>query len=121
MEATELFDAADFGLQPVRVERFGPFVFGQHEHERRPAARRRSDGDGVRVVLRAAGTGGGWESMQQTIAFSDEIQREDIVLCEQVQRGLRSASYDRGRFSALRENGVHHFQQLLWRELREDV
>jgi choline monooxygenase len=63
------------------------------------------------------GTGGGWESMQQTIAFSDEIQREDIVLCEQVQRGLRSASYDRGRFSALRENGVHHFQQLVWRAL----
>jgi choline monooxygenase len=49
------------------------------------------------------GTGGGWESMQQTIAFSDEIQQEDIVLCEQVQRGLRSRSYDAGRFSAKRE------------------
>ena len=36
------------------------------------------------------GTGPGWESMQQTIAFSDQIQQEDIVLCEQVQRGLRS-------------------------------
>jgi choline monooxygenase len=59
------------------------------------------------------GTGGGWESMQQTIAFSDEIQQEDIVLCEQVQRGLRSSSYDRGRFSARRENGVHHFQKLV--------
>lgn len=59
------------------------------------------------------GTGGGWESMQQTIAFSDEIQQEDIVLCEQVQHGLRSASYDRGRFSARRENGVHHFQKLV--------
>ncbi len=59
------------------------------------------------------GSGGGWESMQQTIAFSDEIQQEDIVLCEQVQRGLRSSSYDRGRFSARRENGVHHFQRLV--------
>lgn len=59
------------------------------------------------------GTGGGWESMQQTIAFSDEIQQEDIVLCEQVQRGLRSRSYDTGRFSAKRENGVHHFQSLV--------
>jgi choline monooxygenase len=67
------------------------------------------------------GSGGGWESMQQTIAFSDEIQREDIVLCEQVQRGLRSASYDRGRFSALRENGVHHFQRLVWRALEGDA
>jgi choline monooxygenase len=59
------------------------------------------------------GTGAGWESMQQTIAFSDEIQQEDIAVCEQVQRGLRSRSYSRGRFSALRENGVHHFQTLV--------
>ncbi len=59
------------------------------------------------------GTGAGWESMQQTIAFSDEIQQEDIVLCEQVQRGLRSRSYDTGRFSAKRENGVFHFQSLV--------
>ncbi len=59
------------------------------------------------------GTGAGWESMQQTIAFSDEIQQEDIVICEQVQRGLRSRSYDTGRFSAKRENGVYHFQSLV--------
>jgi choline monooxygenase len=59
------------------------------------------------------GTGAGWESMQQTIAFSDEIQQEDIGVCEQVQKGLRSRSYSRGRFSALRENGVHHFQSLV--------
>jgi choline monooxygenase len=59
------------------------------------------------------GSGAGWESMQQAIAFSDEIQQEDIVLCEQVQRGLRSRAYDRGRFSAKRENGVYHFQQLV--------
>jgi choline monooxygenase len=59
------------------------------------------------------GTGAGWESMQQGIAFSDQIQQEDIVLCEQVQRGLRSRAYDAGRFSAKRENGVYHFQQLV--------
>jgi choline monooxygenase len=59
------------------------------------------------------GTGAGWESMQQTIAFSDEIQQEDIAVCEQVQRGLHSRSYNRGRFSAMRENGVHHFQSLV--------
>jgi choline monooxygenase len=59
------------------------------------------------------GTGEGWESMQQTIAFSDEIQQEDIGICEAVQRGLRSRRYDQGRFSVLRENGVHHFQRLI--------
>ena len=61
----------------------------------------------------APGTGEGWESMQQIIAFSDEIQQEDIELCEWVQRGLRSNAYHAGRFSALRENGVHHFQSLV--------
>lgn len=59
------------------------------------------------------GTGAGWESMQQTIAFSDEIQQEDIEICEWVQQGLQSRAYDRGRFSVLRENGVHHFQSLV--------
>ena len=65
------------------------------------------------------GTGPGWESMQQTIAFSDEIQQEDIVICEQVQRGLRSRSYHAGRFSAKRENGVYHFQNLVREFLAE--
>lgn len=59
------------------------------------------------------GTGQGWESMQQTIAFSDEIQQEDIEICEAVQLGLGSRAYDKGRFSVKRENGVHHFQSLV--------
>jgi choline monooxygenase len=59
------------------------------------------------------GTGEGWESMQQAIAFSDQIQQEDIVLCEQVQRGLRSRAYTAGRLSPKRENGVYHFQSLV--------
>jgi choline monooxygenase len=59
------------------------------------------------------GSGPGWESMQQTIAFSDQIQQEDIVRWAQVQRGLRSRAYDRGRYSAKHENGVYHFQQLV--------
>lgn len=47
-----------------------------------------------------------------TVAFSDEIQLEDIAICEAVQRGLESRSYDRGRYSVERENGVHHFHGL---------
>ena len=58
------------------------------------------------------GTGAGWQSTQEIIAFSDEIQQEDIELCEWVQRGLQSRAYNRGRFSVKRENGVHHFQSL---------
>lgn len=49
----------------------------------------------------------------ETIAFSDEIQQEDITICENVQRGLGSSTYTQGRFSVKRENGVHHFHMLL--------
>lgn len=49
----------------------------------------------------------------ETIAFSDEIQQEDIRICESVQKGLCSRTYDTGRFSVKRENGVHHFHLLL--------
>ena len=47
------------------------------------------------------------------MAFSDEIQEEDIAICEAVQRNLRSRVYERGRYSVKRENGVHHFHALL--------
>ncbi|MGH7523364.1 MAG: aromatic ring-hydroxylating oxygenase subunit alpha [Gemmatimonadales bacterium] len=47
------------------------------------------------------------------LAFSDEIQDEDIHICERVQRNLRSRSYDRGRYSPAQESGVHHFHSLL--------
>ncbi|HVO56576.1 MAG TPA: SRPBCC family protein [Dongiaceae bacterium] len=53
------------------------------------------------------------ERIAKAIAFSDEVQQEDIVLCENVQKGLKSATYDRGRYSVKRENGVHHFHMLL--------
>ena len=58
---------------------------------------------------------GARQRMLATIEFSDVIQQEDIAICEAVQRGLRSLSYDRGRYSVRFENGVHHFHQL-WRE-----
>ncbi|MFP5247778.1 MAG: aromatic ring-hydroxylating oxygenase subunit alpha, partial [Thermoanaerobaculia bacterium] len=49
------------------------------------------------------------KQIDDTVEFSDEIQIEDIEICETVQKGLRSSTYDAGRFSPQRENGVHHF------------
>lgn len=46
-------------------------------------------------------------------AFADEVQREDIAICEAVQRGLASGSYVAGRLSPARESGVRHFHELL--------
>jgi len=51
------------------------------------------------------------------IDFSFEIQEEDVAICEAVQRNLRSRIYDRGRYSATKENGVHHFHSLLHESL----
>lgn len=47
------------------------------------------------------------------LAFSDVVQKEDIDICERVQRGLASGSYVAGRLNPLRESGVHHFHELL--------
>jgi len=59
----------------------------------------------------------GSQTPARTIAFSDEIQKEDIRLCEAVQRGLQSRTYKQGRFSVKRENGVHHFHLLVHKHL----
>lgn len=62
----------------------------------------------------------GWkERFADSFAFSNQVQAEDIEICEYVQRGLRSRSYDQGRFSVKRENGVHHFHGLLCEFLPE--
>jgi choline monooxygenase len=56
---------------------------------------------------------GAADAIARTIEFSHGIQVEDIAICEVVQKGLASGAYERGRFSMLRENGVHHFQSLV--------
>ena len=52
------------------------------------------------------------------LEFSDEVQSEDLGICEDVQRGLASGSYVGGRLNPLRENAVHHFHELLRRTYR---
>lgn len=59
------------------------------------------------------------EEFARSLEFSDEVQQEDIMICEAVQRGLRSRTYHQGRYSVARENGLHHFHGLLSRFLRE--
>lgn len=55
------------------------------------------------------------------VAFSDQVQHEDIGICEDVQRGLASGSYVPGRLNPLRETGVHHFHELLRAAYRADT
>ncbi|MBL7814454.1 MAG: Rieske 2Fe-2S domain-containing protein [Saprospiraceae bacterium] len=43
----------------------------------------------------------------------DKVEREDEAVVEAVQKGIRSRFYESGRYSAKREQGVHHFHRLI--------
>ena len=47
------------------------------------------------------------------LEFSDDVQHEDLGICEDIQRGFASGSYVPGRLNPLRESGVHHFHEML--------
>lgn len=59
------------------------------------------------------------ERIAEDRSFADLVQDEDIEICEQVQRGLASRGYDRGRFSVKYEGGVYHFQNRLRKAYRD--
>jgi len=63
-------------------------------------------------------TDGAEEFVRKSIEQSAVTQREDIEICESVQRGLGSRHYDRGRYAPQLEHGEHQFHQLLARRLR---
>ena len=57
--------------------------------------------------------------------FNGTLGPEDQGLCESVQRGLKSRSYDQGRFmvdparSGTAEHGLHQFHRLVTRALND--
>jgi choline monooxygenase len=54
----------------------------------------------------------GSEAARKALAFSNEIQVEDVSICEIVQKNLHSRSYYQGRYSVKQEKGVHAFHQM---------
>jgi len=54
----------------------------------------------------------GSATAKASVQFSDEIQMEDVGICEAVQKNLRSRSYQRGRYSVKQEKGVHAFHRM---------
>ncbi len=52
-----------------------------------------------------------------SIAVSEQIQAEDVAICESVQRGLNSRVYNSGRLSVRREAGEHLFHRLVHADL----
>jgi choline monooxygenase len=59
--------------------------------------------------------------IERSMAVADQVQAEDVGVCEEVQRGLGSRSYTTGRYSVKRENGAYHFHQLLGRAVQSAV
>jgi len=55
-----------------------------------------------------------------SVGFSDQIQVEDVGICEIVQKNLRSRSYSRGRFSATQEKGVHAFHLMYANQMKNN-
>ena len=51
--------------------------------------------------------------ISKDINFSEEIQNEDIDICERIQAGLKSNGFDSGILSAEYEIGVSHFQNYI--------
>ena len=54
----------------------------------------------------------GSQAAKDSVNFSDQIQIEDVAICETVQKNLRSRSYQRGRYSIKQEKGVHAFHRM---------
>jgi choline monooxygenase len=55
--------------------------------------------------------------VRQSMEVSHQVQIEDVAICEDVQRGLRSEVFKSGRYSVRREAPVYLFHRLLARYL----
>ena len=53
------------------------------------------------------------EYLSESLEASEQVQREDIWLCERVQKGLQSRSYEIGRYAPRVEHADYAFHQKL--------
>jgi len=60
------------------------------------------------------------KEIEEFTHFIDQVQEEDVVLCESVQRGLKSGFFDRGRLMQS-ERMLAHFQKLVYRFLTDEA
>jgi choline monooxygenase len=63
----------------------------------------------------------GSANARASVEFSDQIQIEDVGICEKVQKNLRSRSYSRGRFSVKQEKGVHAFHRMYTERMKRGL
>jgi choline monooxygenase len=61
------------------------------------------------------------EYNEQSVNVGNRVQEEDLGICEDVQRGLKSRAYRAGRLSVRREAGEQLFHRLLAADLKRGV
>jgi choline monooxygenase len=61
------------------------------------------------------------EYNERSVNVGNKVQEEDLGICEDVQRGLKSRAYGAGRFSVRREAGEYLFHRLLAADLKSAV
>ena len=57
--------------------------------------------------------------LDTSLKASDQVQDEDTMVCELVQRGLQSDGYDVGRYAPKIEVADFEFHKLLARQYRQ--
>ncbi len=61
------------------------------------------------------------EYNEQSVSIGNRVQEEDLGICEDVQRGLKSRAYRAGRLSVRREAGEQLFHRLLAADLKRGL
>jgi choline monooxygenase len=61
------------------------------------------------------------EYNEQSVNVGNRVQEEDLGICEDVQRGLKSRAYRAGRLSVRREAGEQLFHRLLAADLKRGM
>ena len=58
----------------------------------------------------------GWKKqnfrLNELMAFYDKVNKEDVEICEQVQRGHDNESYDHGFLDEVMETGIRRFHNI---------
>jgi choline monooxygenase len=63
----------------------------------------------------------GREYNEESVKVGNRVQEEDLGICEDVQRGLKSRAYRAGRLSVRREAGEQLFHRLLAADLKRGL
>jgi choline monooxygenase len=64
---------------------------------------------------------GGRQYNEESVKVGNRVQEEDLGICEDVQRGLKSRAYRAGRLSVRREAGEQLFHRLLAADLKRGL